>query len=321
MAKRDYYNTDAYLKNIKYKQSISEASKPIIDTYWKELRAKVKPTVQEIPETADDSQFRAYIMTQVSPILKQQSSAFVEHLSKAHDLKPFYKFSKPFLDQVKDVKNLDSGFLITLWNKYKQKMLIQADQSNMPRPSTMSAGEYEAALRHGRKVISQNDLENPELVIHDNKPQVVSYPHLKEIVVKGSDRVERAAMGANDRDVPGDKWMTKKKYHISKIPKLNTNLPIMDMGPRNLTESTEKLFEKVPYGYKQKYNLQTKQNETTNIPRKGPTTNIDPLAMKIKADKKARKRLHSGHSTTTTDSLSSGVSGSGLIGVPHIARR
>ena len=127
------FPSDKYLKEVQQKLRLVEIEKPIIDKYYTEFRAKIKPTIAELPENLNESEIRNYVINELSPILKNQTINFVENLSKANDLMAFYKFGKAFLISVKDIRNLDSSFLADLWSKYKSKMLIASERQPVPK--------------------------------------------------------------------------------------------------------------------------------------------------------------------------------------------
>jgi len=122
MAYKQFRN-DLYIKEIQQKLKNIAVEQPIIDKYYSEFRAKLKPTIEESPPNPNNNQIRNIIINELSPILKSQTSNFIETLSNSNDLIAFYKFGPAFLNQVKDIRNLDSSFLNALWNKYKSKML------------------------------------------------------------------------------------------------------------------------------------------------------------------------------------------------------
>ena len=117
------FRNDLYIKEIKQRLKIIAVEQPIIDKYYTEFRAKLKPTLEELPLNPDERQIRNIITNEVSPILKDQTSNFIETLKNSNDLLAFYKFGPDFLNQVEDIRNLDNSFLNNLWNKYKSKML------------------------------------------------------------------------------------------------------------------------------------------------------------------------------------------------------
>jgi len=122
MAYKQFRN-DLYIKEIQQKLKNIAVEQPIIDKYYSEFRAKLKPTIEETTKDANSNQIRNIIINELSPILKNQTSNFIETLSNSNDLIAFYKFGPAFLNQVKDIRDLDSSFLIALWNKYKSKIL------------------------------------------------------------------------------------------------------------------------------------------------------------------------------------------------------
>jgi len=122
MAYKQFRN-DLYIKEIQQKLKNIAVEQPIIDKCYSEFRSKLKPTIEESPPNPNNNQIRNIIINELSPILKNQTSNFIETLSNSNDLIAFYKFGPAFLNQVKDIRNLDSSFLIALWNKYKSKIL------------------------------------------------------------------------------------------------------------------------------------------------------------------------------------------------------
>ena len=123
------YRPDEYLKEIQHNLRLEKLEKPIIEKYYTELRAKIKPTIEPIIDNLTNSEIRNLVISELSPILKDQTVNFVENLSKSNDLMAFYKFSKLFLSSVKDIRNIDSAFLADLWSKFKSKMLSSVDKT------------------------------------------------------------------------------------------------------------------------------------------------------------------------------------------------
>jgi len=123
------FKTDLIYKEIQQKLSLIKQEKPIIDKYYAEIRAKIKPTIDELPPNPDENQLRYYLTNQLSPILKDQTPNFIAKLSNSNDLIAFYRLSSDFLFEVEDIQSIDSNFLYDLWIKYKQRVLNTNDYS------------------------------------------------------------------------------------------------------------------------------------------------------------------------------------------------
>jgi len=117
------FQTDKIYAEIKLKNKLINIEKPIINQYYNEVRSKIKPTIQELPPNPDENQIRNILTNELSPILKSQTSNFIEKLKNSNDLLAFHKFSTAFINTIKDIRYLDSNFLYDLWSKYKSKML------------------------------------------------------------------------------------------------------------------------------------------------------------------------------------------------------
>lgn len=142
------FPTDKYLAELRKEVNIEAMTKPIIQKHNAELRAKVKPTVEELPPTASDNEIRSALTNELSKVLKAPDVPYViESLFKANDLRSFYRFSKAFLNQIKDIRNLDASFLLDRWSKFKSQMLIESERVNAIPFQGQTAAEYEKSLR------------------------------------------------------------------------------------------------------------------------------------------------------------------------------
>jgi len=130
MAEKQFRN-NLYIKEIYQKLKNIAVEQPIIDQYYSDIRSKIKPTIQELPPNPNENQLRNILTNELSPILKNQTSNFIENLKNSNDLIAFYKFGPDFLNQIKDIRDIDSNFLSDLWNKYKSRMLND-DSDNIP---------------------------------------------------------------------------------------------------------------------------------------------------------------------------------------------
>lgn len=289
MAKRDFYNTDAYIKSIYQQKALTEEAKPIIDTYFKQIRAKLKPTVQDLPENADESLIRSYLVNYLSPLLKSQTSSFIEYLDKNNDLMSFYKFHKAFLSQLKNVKNLDSKYLITLWNKYKDKMLIYFEQANAPTATSMTAGEYEKLIKRPYKPVSQYQSEFKESGLMGNED--VDIIHHKKHGALTKLQTQRPSPLEGDFERHEDN------------PRYEEKIPYYDVEME-----MEGLLNKLPYGYRATATKTPTGHRTYHkTARLGPAFTSIALEPKQKRqEKNIERRQHKG---------------SGIIGVPYVARR
>jgi uncharacterized protein YdiU (UPF0061 family) len=159
------FHTREYINEIKANNKINKLEQPIIDKYYDEFRAKLKPTIATPIEFKNDNEIRNYLINELSPILHNQTSNFVETLSKSNDLKAFYKFGRAFLHEVKDIRNLDSNFLNDLWSKYKSKMVI-ASENIQPSPTTLTATQYENLLKNKKSLIEQVKKQKKDIKKH-----------------------------------------------------------------------------------------------------------------------------------------------------------
>lgn len=169
------FKPNQFINEFQKRQELINIEKPIISQYYTESRAKLKPSIIENVNVnnynkenlTDESAIRTSLINELSPILKNQTVNFVEGLVKSNDLYAFYKFSKPFLNEVKDIRNLDSNFLYELWTRYKSKMLIESEKT-INIPSVLTAEEYEKKLQNPSFKKTQkinkllNTLEIPE---------------------------------------------------------------------------------------------------------------------------------------------------------------
>ena len=325
------FPNDKYLAEIKKEISNNNIEIPIINKYYTELRAKQKPSLEELPPILDESQIRNYVINELSPILRNQTVNFVENLIKANDLMAFYKFGKTFLNEVKDIRNLDSSFLADLWRKYKSKMLIYAE-SNLPKTG-LTANEYENALKHNRKVASSRDLEYPEIVIHPgHKIESGHNTTLKQIVVDSNYHHPLSNIQSSISD--SAKKARNLRFKKSLSP-LDTNLKqFPNKGSLNTSYDVEHLANTNPFGYK--YN--NKKGNYTTIPRKGPVelkntgfargrppklseSNIKIFDKGTGTYKKASNPASSTAMSTYGEGLHNKFSGRGIIGTTNYARR
>jgi hypothetical protein len=124
------YPADKYLKEVQQKLRLLEVEKPIIDKYYNELRAKIKPSIQELPPNADERTIRNTLIPELMAVLKnsQDVQYVLEELTKSNDLYAFYRLSKKFLSDIKDIRSINSSFLLQLWSKYKSKILNEAQK-------------------------------------------------------------------------------------------------------------------------------------------------------------------------------------------------
>jgi len=151
------FPTDKYITEIKRKANIQRFESPIIHKFNTELRAKVKPTITELPPTASENDIRSALTNELSKVLKASDVPnVIENLSKANDLRSFYRFSKTFLNQIKDIRNLDASFFLDLWSKFKSQMLssvgfskleIQSEREGVVPFQGQTAAEYEKSLK------------------------------------------------------------------------------------------------------------------------------------------------------------------------------
>ncbi len=148
------FPTDRQISEIQHRARLDELERPIIEKHSAELRAKVRPTVEELPTTASDNDIRSALTTELSKVLKPADVPYaIESLSKANDLRSFYRFARVFLAQIKGIRNLDASFLLDLWGRFKSKMLIEsAKPDTIPFPG-QTAAEYERSLRVSGKPV------------------------------------------------------------------------------------------------------------------------------------------------------------------------
>ena len=126
------FPVDKYISELKHRQTLDIKEKPIIEKYYAELRAKIKPTLEELGPVPNEQQIRVLITNELSPILRnnQQVAYVIEELSKSNDLMSFYKFGKLFLNSIKEVRGIDGSFLLQLWAKFKTNLLIISYEDN-----------------------------------------------------------------------------------------------------------------------------------------------------------------------------------------------
>jgi hypothetical protein len=281
------FHPDEYLREIQAKKRVNAIAQPIIDQYYEEYRAKLKPSVEELPPTANENDIRLAVTKELSQILKGSNvSNVVESLSKANDLRSFYRFSKPFLTQIKDIRNLDASFLLDLWAKYKSKLLIKSEAVEPTAPFQDSRfAEYERS-EHKRE--------------HDHKKHLVSQIRAQQAAADAlnyqidQQRINNYKKKApSSISIPGD-VLSYRSAHQSD-PFLGKHY--------NPAQQVRNMLEALPYGYqtaKFKKKGPEGTSEFTKISRKGPAHNS--LLLK-KPESKTK------------------LSGTGIIGVPYLARR
>jgi hypothetical protein len=173
------FPTNKIYNEIFKKTKILDEEIPIINDYYTQFRAKQKPIIQNqinIFENLTDNEIRNKISNELSGIIKNDDILYVvESLDKSGDLKAFYTYIKSFKDSIKNINNLNGSFLLLLWQKFKSNLIFE--DTNKPKGSSLTASEYEKALKFNRKV----PISEP---IYGNPTEILSYPNtgLKEII-------------------------------------------------------------------------------------------------------------------------------------------
>jgi len=252
------FPTDKYLAELRKEVNIEAMTKPIIQKHNAELRAKVKPTVEELPPTASDNEIRSALTNELSKVLKAPDVPYViESLSKANDLRSFYRFSKAFLNQIKDIRNLDASFLLDRWSKFKSQMLIESERVNAVPFQGQTAAEYEQAYNR-------------------------SQTHKKHLVSKiRSQQAEADALNQQIDQRRRNEYKKKAPSSISILNDVSRYSTTHQIDPLlgkhyNPAHQVENMLETMPYGYqtaKFKKKGPGGTSEFTKIPRKGPALN------------------------------------------------
>ena len=311
------FPNDKYLAEIKKEISNNNIEIPIINKYYTELRAKQNPSLEELPPNPNESQIRNYVINELSPILKNQTVNFVENLIKANDLMAFYKFGKTFLNEVKDIRNLDSSFLADLWRKYKSKMLIYAE-SNVPKTG-LTANEYENALKHNRRVASSRYLEYPEIVIEP--PSRLTPSILNRIVVDSNygttpnvispTKDQKMSVLEQIKEYP---MVRTKKHLLNKTKQILAKKDLINIANNSRTQIA-------PQGYTIAGNpkLPTGRNKKLTGERLIEHNKLQKY-QKTKASKRSSNPTSTAMSTYG-EGLHNKFSGRGIIGTTNYARR
>jgi hypothetical protein len=177
------FPTDKYIKEIKQKIAINNETIPSIQEYYKELRTKQVPTIQELPSNPDENQIRNIIRNELSSIStslnSQDISYIIETLSKSNDLLAFYKYAKSFINHIKDIRGLNSSFLLQLWAKFKSNLIIEAEETPLSSTS-MTVAKYEKLLQNKKNKLEElyKEEEGKKNLEHYNK--LNSFLHKQE---------------------------------------------------------------------------------------------------------------------------------------------
>ena len=251
------FPTDKYVDELRQELVLQAKQIPTIKLHNAELRARVRPSVGEMPQVATENEMRSTIINELSKVLKASDVPnVIEHLSKANDLKSFYNFSKPFLAQVKDVRNLDASYLLNLWSRFKSQLLIETSPQATATPfPTQTAAEYERKVR-------AREVENKRLADEIRMQQSEARLLNKEVE-------QTARRPKLLREIRKPRLKIDTSEGMSNLPVYKALHP---------ATATELLLESNPYGYKL---AKAKKGELVrqyqSVPRKhpvsGPTKN------------------------------------------------
>jgi len=307
------FSPDDYIRNLKAKQQVNAIAQPVIDQYYTEFRAKLKPTVQEPPpDGSNESQLQFYLVNLLSPILHSQTSNFIERIRAAGDLKAFAKFGKNFLEQVKNVNNLDSSFLFDLWAKYKKKMLI-ASESSSPAFQGQTSNEYAKSInKNYYKVPTSEEFNNPQIVVHPGATSI-SAPdtRLREIVVHPK---HHHALSSIQKSISNTFPLrnAKKENELANMHKediLSRNRESYDNEKNHFLEDINRMTQRELKDYIKSNQLNIKKNKSVDNLKQAIIKNKYPTGNGLKL--KGR-----GIGIIDSKKISSSI-----IGVPFLARR
>lgn len=151
------FNVGALERELALERKISELQKPIINEYFIENRAKLKPTVGQVSQPSQ-MVYRDPVKVKLESILKPNEAQYVlMSLEKSNELHSFYQFSDPFLKSVRGT-NLDASYLLDLWAKFKNN-LISTSAIPSISGSSMTAEQYQKSLNDKREKINRINLE------------------------------------------------------------------------------------------------------------------------------------------------------------------
>lgn len=273
------FPTDKYIAEIKRKANIQSFESPIIRKFNTELRAKIKPTITELPPTASENDIRSALTTELSKVLKSSDVPnVIENLSKANDLRSFYRFSKTFLNQIKDIRNLDASFFLDLWSKFKSQMLSSVGFSKLEIQSEREGEALGHPPFQGERAIGPTGFfEHHQTAAEYEQSQNRLKSHKQSLV--SQIREQQAKANALNRQkvplsisVPGD-VLSYRSQHESD-PFLGKHY--------NPARHVENMLETLPYGYqttKFKKKGPGGTSEFTKIPRKGPANHFKGAAI------------------------------------------
>lgn len=305
------FKPNEFINEFKKRQELTNFEKPIISQYYTESRAKQKPSIQENITIKDinlndESAIRNSLIDELRPLLKDQTINFIENIIKSNDLIAFYKFSKNFLNEVKDIRNLDSTFLHELWNRYKTKMLINyQNKQNIPSPSILTAEEYEAKVKK-------------------NKPSnMIDYDKVKEQELFNK-QVEEADRNFKNQLRNIERLKTSSDIEESRIlrNKINKNLQKIEEKEKRkeqLLQKKQQEQQKKNLEYiKQKLAEHNKYIENKNI---NEMMNEDPYVHKTNRYKSNVFSTQKKKGHYATQNIAQNIKGGNIVGLPYFARR
>lgn len=254
------FHPDKYIAELKHRQSLDIIEKPIIEKYYSELRAKQKPTLEELLPPPNEQQIRVIVTNELSPILKntQQVAYVIEELANSNDLLSFYKIGKLFLSSIKDVRNIDSNFLLQLWSKFKTKLLDEHAFSERGVGHKVAQHKKELSTL---KLNKFSKVEYPKSQIEPSLETLLEPTHLKHLeylreIRKESKRPSKIQVNLKPKFPKG--------YYINE----------KELLPSNVFENE---YSENPHGYKfaRKINPKNK-HEIRNYQREETTGELIP---------------------------------------------
>ena len=271
------FPTNKYLKEVKQKIAINNETIPSIQEYYKELRTKQVPTIQELPSNPDENQMRNIIRNELSSIStslnSQDISYIIETLSKSNYLLAFYKYAKSFINHIKDIRGLNSSFLLQLWAKFKSNLIIEAEETPLSSTS-MTVAKYEKLLQNKKNKLEELYKEKNKNLIYQsrlNKANVIGqlntnkysklkntpyhqphyqpiYPEVQESLGNLVNKIEANPRGLDILGNPLPKLGRPAKLSEKNVKKLaqGNKIPIKNSSTLATTASTSSLNPLLP---------------------------------------------------------------------------
>lgn len=174
-----FLRNNAYYKELKQKAALIKIEKPIINNFMNDYKLNIEQTPKSYldllnNDLSNKNEIRRILRDELSKFLKnsQEVSFILDSLDKNGDLINFYKFGKLFLLSIKDIRSIDSIYLIQLWGRFKQKLLLQSEENpNTPKNTEMNVAN---TIKYYVNKKREQDLMGGE-DINVNLPTLQSY--------------------------------------------------------------------------------------------------------------------------------------------------